>query len=176
MLLTALIVIVALIVWGVKAVISYRDALKHQQLEQARIQAQKEQVIEPVPCDLRNIKVSVSPSQASIAPEGKLDFDVEIHNPSTTRPCYMQASSKIFGVQVVTGETVVYNSTDCHKNDPDLKILLDADDRYKRTFPWAAVAYDSSCKAGDPLQPGTYRVHPYISGHHYDNEAVFQVN
>lgn len=173
--LLVVVVLVALIVWAVKSFMSYRDALKHQQLEQARKAAQAEQIIEPVPCDVAKLGTKVTPSAAGVHPKKPMSFTVEIHNKSTTTPCFMQASNKELGIEVLTGDDLMYRSQPCYAADADKKILLDADDRYTRTFSWKAVKYDAKCTAGKPLKAGTYRVHTVIDDHHFDDEAVFQV-
>lgn len=164
---------IGLIVWGVKSVISYVNAVKAEQAEAARIQAYQERIIEPVPCEVDNLNIGVATRDAELATGKDTKFTITFHNPSKEQPCTMNVGAASVGVVVKTGDVKVYDSIECASAKEKLPILLGPKRSYSRAYPWSAKKYDDKCKVGNNLKPGTYRVSFRVGDNVDKNEIPF---
>lgn len=178
--LIALAIILVLIVLAVFAIRAIAGAFGKWQAEQAaeakayQIRMEQRTFPPPSPCPANAIKMELT-HPSPVVDEGAGDiFHLALTNTGKT-PCTMSADFKKIGVQIVSGNQIVYNSTACRKDETNSKqLLLGPNMTWKQDLLWDGRIQPADCSApGEIAKTGTYRFLPLRDGFPGGEETAF---
>lgn len=127
----------------------------------------------PKPCAAPNLKITLTPSAPLVYVGAGDKMAFEIQNTSKT-PCTVVIDPKKSGVQIVSGNQIVYNSTSCQPEKAATKqLLLGAEKSWKQTLNWDGMVQNPDCSAATQVaRAGTYRSKAIWDGVAVDPETV----
>ena len=180
----ALIIVVVLIVamvflirWALGVFASWQSA---QAKEAYAYQRRMEQREFPAPkaCDDKSLRITLTHS-SPIVNEGAGDnFLMTLENAGKTA-CTVTVRPDKAGVEIVSGNQIVFNSTKCQPPDvaeKGLPLLLDRKMKWHQTLSWDGKTQDANCAAPTQIAAaGTYRFKVVWEGVTRPEETVFAI-
>lgn len=170
--------IVAVIVVGVRAAWGWVQGMfdaQSQDLAEIREARAIKTYPAPGPCPLTDLEFSAAAGMPAISPGGKLDVTLRVTNKST-EPCTIDGAEAHLGIQIVSGNQIIWNSTTCPATS-ELNLLLDKSSYWEATRTWQGRLAGVDCAApAAAAKPGTYRVTAYFDGQAQGGESVFVVH
>ena len=180
----ALIIVVVLIVamvflirWALGVFASWQSA---QAKEAYAYQRRMEQREFPAPkvCDDKSLRVTLT-HPSPILNEGAGDnLLMTLENTGTTA-CTVTVRPDKAGVEIASGNQIIYNSTRCQPPDvaeKGLPLLLDRKMKWHQTLSWDGKTQDANCEAPSQVAAaGTYRFKVVWEGVTRPEETVFAI-
>lgn len=170
--LLVLALIVAGVVFGVRCVLSWRQAAEDSKKVAAEKSTQDSVLVEPTECSADNLSLSVAPKQDSYEVGSTVEFSINLENTDSENPCTINGSLAEVGLEITTGEVSVWQSTTCNQEADEQLLLLGTGMEYSSSIAWDGHLYQD-CEVGDFAQAGTYHVTPVLQGQKLEGDAVF---
>ncbi|GAA2521861.1 hypothetical protein [Rarobacter incanus] len=163
--LTALIVVVALLVWAIGAIIgALRPGTKPRTSASPSAAATSAAATgAPQNCSADGLVVALATKGDSFALGGKVPFAVSITS-TADADCLIDVSDTSRVLTIRSGSDQVWSSADCGSADPK-ELLMSKGSKEAHTVTWKIERSVAGCKDGQPaLRAGTYRAQVSVSG------------
>lgn len=153
--------LVAAMVVGVRAGMSALEKWQKKQAAEAKayqMRMEERTFTPPQPCPADSLNFSLTHSSPLIYVGAGHQMELQIQN-SGKAACTVVISPKKLGVEVMSGNQVIYNSTICQGDKPPTKqLLLDTGMSWKQNLNWDGTVQNIDCSpSGQIARAGTYR-------------------
>lgn len=128
----------------------------------------------PKPCPDNSLEIALTHPSAVINVGAGDQAEMTLHNAGKTACTVMIDPAKV-GIQIISGNQIIYNSTSCQPADaPTRQLLLDRDMTWKQTLSWDGLVHNADCSpASEAAVAGTYRLNAVWNGAVNGPETVF---
>ncbi|STO16006.1 Uncharacterised protein [Mobiluncus mulieris] len=176
MILALVVVVIIAIVMVIRSSVAALERWQKNQAAEDRayqIRMEERTFEPPKPCAASNLKIALTPGAPLVYVGTGEKMAFEIQNASKT-PCTVVIDPRKSGVQIVSGNQIVYNSTSCQPEKTATKQLLLAGGKsWKQTLNWDGMVHNSDCSpATQVARAGTYRSQAIWDGVAVDPETV----
>lgn len=162
--LLALVVIIALLALGIRYIISFSSALIESTKAPKVVKTNTEQVQGPTVCKIKDLEIAITRLKNNSVDTGsEVPITVVLKNKKPGQACLFEASQKLLGVVITTGETIIWDSSTCTKNKQQIPLLLGSKMEYATEIIWDGRAYNQ-CKPAKFAEPGTYLITATLDG------------
>lgn len=127
----------------------------------------------PQPCTAQELGFQASSPSGEFGVGAGAIFGVEVTNKGTL-PCLMDSGPGTLGVQLRSGNQIIWTSATCGAGSEPVQLLLSPGDTWSAQIPWHARVQGPECGvAGGIAKAGTYRVIAMKDGNALGEERVF---
>lgn len=128
----------------------------------------------PQPCPDNSLEITLTHPSAVINVGAGDQAEMTLHNAGKTACTVMIDPAKV-GIQIISGNQIIYNSTSCQPADaPTRQLLLDRGMTWKQTLSWDGLVHNADCSpASEAAVAGTYRLNAVWNGAISGSETVF---
>lgn len=127
----------------------------------------------PQPCPGESLQISLTHPAPLIYVGTNSEMEFEVRNSGKTA-CTVVIDPKKVGVQIVSGNQIVYNSTHCQgEKSPTKQLLLGVNKTWKQTLSWDGMVQNADCSPSQQVaRAGTYRSKAIWEGAPIGSETV----
>lgn len=128
----------------------------------------------PKPCPDNSLEIALTHPSAVINVGAGGQAEMTVHNTGKTACTVMIDPAKV-GMQIISGNQIIFNSTSCQPTDaPTQQLLLDRGMTWKQTLNWDGLVHNADCSpASNVATAGTYRLNAVWNGAVTGPETVF---
>lgn len=128
----------------------------------------------PRPCVDKSLEITLTHPSAVINVGAGDQAEMTLHNAGKAACTVMIDPAKV-GMQIISGNQIIYNSTKCQPADaPTRQLLLDRGMTWKQNLSWDGLVHNADCSpASQAAVAGTYRLNAVWNGAVSGPETVF---
>ncbi|WP_308536279.1 hypothetical protein [uncultured Mobiluncus sp.] len=128
----------------------------------------------PQPCPDKSLEITLTHPSAVINVGAGDQAEMTLHNAGKTACTVIIDPAKV-GMQIISGNQIIYNSTSCQPADaPTRQLLLDRGMTWKQNLSWDGLVHNADCSpASQAAVAGTYRLNAVWNGAVSGPETVF---
>lgn len=128
----------------------------------------------PQPCPDDSLEITLTHPSAVINVGAGDQAEMTVHNTGKTA-CTVMIDPAKAGMQIISGNQIIYNSTACQSADaPTKQLLLDKGMTWTQTLSWDGLVHNADCTpASQAATAGTYRLNAMWNGAVSGAETVF---
>ena len=130
----------------------------------------------PQPCADKSLGITLTHPSAVLTVGAGDQAEMVVHNTGKTACTVVIDPTKV-GMQIISGNQIVFNSTSCQPADaPRKQLLLDRGMTWKQVLKWDGKMQNADCSpASDAAAAGTYRLNAVWNGAVTGTETVFAI-
>lgn len=149
---------------GVRYAFSFGAALMESTKVAKTTKAKELPAKEPGPCGINDLDLVITKlNSASVSVGQEVPITVELKKIKEDNACFIDATQKLIGISIATGETIAWDSSSCAESEKKVPLLLGKKMSYSTEIVWDGKIYEK-CKPTKVAQPGTYVITATLDG------------